>query len=186
MTQPQQPQGNRNGIHGADGATFEQSFSRLQEVVQKLSAGNLTLQEALAAFEEGMALAERCQVMLDQAQLRIKQVSARAARAGEESVARLEASARDAAMPGQVAGIEISSIEQRVIIDTGSAPPAAQPGTNPAARSPWEGRSTGQPAPGPQMQRPPQPLRPPQQQAGADEDKYAENLDLDALFDDED
>ncbi len=83
MTQPPQspqPQGNRNGIHGADGATFEQSFSRLQEVVQKLSAGNLTLQEALAAFEEGMALAERCQTMLDQAQLRIKQVSAKAAR----------------------------------------------------------------------------------------------------------
>ena len=63
--------------HGNYSATFEQQFGRLQEVVQRLSDGNLTLQEALSAFEEGMSLADRCAQMLDEAELRVKQVSER-------------------------------------------------------------------------------------------------------------
>ncbi len=80
--------------HGDNSETFEQSFQRLQEVVQKLSEGNLTLQEALAAFEEGMALTESCSSMLDQAELRVKQVSERAMRAGQAALAELEGGMR--------------------------------------------------------------------------------------------
>ncbi len=75
-----------NGVHGDNAETFEQSFLRLQEVVQKLSEGNLTLQQALAAFEEGMPLADSCGRMLEEAELRVKQVSDRAADAGAASV----------------------------------------------------------------------------------------------------
>ncbi len=83
-----------------------------------------------------------------------------------------------------MAGIEISSVEQRVIIDTGKLPPAgARP--NPASPPAWQGRTQGQTGTGPLGQRPGKPLRP-TQQPGPDEDKYAENLDLDPLFDDED
>lgn len=182
-----QPQGARNGVHGADGTTFEQCYTRLQEVVQKLSAGNLTLQEALAAFEEGMSLAEKCQWMLDQAELRVKQVSAKAARAGAEAIDTLDARSRETALPGQVGAIEVETVEQRVIIDTGPVvPPPARPTTGGpafAGRPPVQGQSPAQ------GQRPGTGFlsgRPPTGPLGNQEDKYAEHLDLDPLFDDED
>src|SRR5687767_10849446 len=81
---------NNASAHGENGPSFEQSFGRLQEVVQKLSEGNLTLQEALSAFEEGMELAERCGRLLDEAELRVKQVSERAMLAGASSLAELD------------------------------------------------------------------------------------------------
>lgn len=76
--------------HAENGPSFEQSFLRLQEVVQRLSEGNLTLQEALASFEEGMALADRCSRLLEEAELRVKQVSDRAMRAGLPGAAGLK------------------------------------------------------------------------------------------------
>lgn len=77
---------NKVGAHGENGASFEESFTRLQEVVGKLSTGNLSLQEALGAFEEGMGLADTCARMLDEAELRVKQVSDRAVHAGSASL----------------------------------------------------------------------------------------------------
>jgi exodeoxyribonuclease VII small subunit len=68
---------------------FEASFRKLQDVVRLLSEGKLTLQESLAAFEEGMSLADRCAAMLEQAELRVKEVSARAKRAGSAAAAEL-------------------------------------------------------------------------------------------------
>ena len=38
---------------------FDQIFDRLKAVVDKLEQGNLTLEESLRAFEEGVALARR-------------------------------------------------------------------------------------------------------------------------------
>jgi exodeoxyribonuclease VII small subunit len=72
--------------HGENSASFEQNFMRLQEVVAKLSDGNLTLEEALGAYEEGMSLADRCARMLDEAEMRVKQVSDRTLRAGIASL----------------------------------------------------------------------------------------------------
>src|SRR5437879_4743267 len=85
---------NNNGVHGDNNATFEQSFRRLQEVVQKLSEGNLTLEDALSSFEEGMELADRCTQMLDEAELRLERVSSQVARAAAESVEQSEADIR--------------------------------------------------------------------------------------------
>ena len=84
----------KNGLHGEQTGTFEENFRRLQEVVQRLSEGNLTLGEALAAYEEGMALADLCATMLDEAELRVKQVSERAMRAGSASIVELDVSMR--------------------------------------------------------------------------------------------
>lgn len=187
-----QGQGTRNGIHGNNEATFEQSFSRLQEVVQRLSVGNLTLQEALAAFEEGMALASRCGKLLDEAELRVKQVSAKAVRSGAEAVERLESVVPEAAAEGPAATV-FETFEQQIIIDTvvpPASPPAPRAGNAAPARTQWEGRPAPQaPAPGPSagQQRPGFAVRPPSGGGTADqEDKYAESLDLDPLFDDED
>ena len=51
--------------------SFEDSYARLEEVIQKLEAGNLSLEESIALYEEGMRLAEHCGRKLDDAQLRV-------------------------------------------------------------------------------------------------------------------
>lgn len=55
--------------------TFEQAFEELEQTVQKLEAGNLPLEEAIALYQRGMALAERCGLQLDQAELTIKSLT---------------------------------------------------------------------------------------------------------------
>lgn len=52
--------------------TFEQAYSQLEELVQKLEGGNLSLEESLALYRRGMALAERCGQVLDTAELSIQ------------------------------------------------------------------------------------------------------------------
>jgi exodeoxyribonuclease VII small subunit len=51
--------------------TFEQTYTRLEASVEKLERGGLTLDEAIALYEEGMGLARKCQDMLDAAELKI-------------------------------------------------------------------------------------------------------------------
>jgi exodeoxyribonuclease VII small subunit len=55
--------------------TFEQAYNELETTVQKLEEGSLPLAEAIALYERGMALAQRCNVQLDQAELTIKALS---------------------------------------------------------------------------------------------------------------
>ncbi|MBI1880978.1 MAG: exodeoxyribonuclease VII small subunit [Chloroflexi bacterium] len=52
--------------------SFEQAYRELEETVQKLEAGNLPLEEAIALYQRGMALAQYCNQQLDTAELRIK------------------------------------------------------------------------------------------------------------------
>ena len=49
--------------------TFEQAFGELEMTVQRLEAGDLTLEEAIALYERGMRLAQRCSNALDAAEL---------------------------------------------------------------------------------------------------------------------
>ena len=55
--------------------TFEQAFAELEETVRKLEAGGLALEESLALFGRGQALAARCNTQLDQAELKVKKLS---------------------------------------------------------------------------------------------------------------
>ena len=55
--------------------SYEELTQRLQQVVERLETGELPLAEALALYEEGVALAARCQHVLDAAELRIQQLS---------------------------------------------------------------------------------------------------------------
>ncbi|HSP54578.1 MAG TPA: exodeoxyribonuclease VII small subunit [Dehalococcoidia bacterium] len=50
---------------------FEPLYKRLEEIVARLEQGDLTLEESLLLYEEGMTLARRCQEMLQGAELRI-------------------------------------------------------------------------------------------------------------------
>ncbi len=54
--------------------SFENLFSELEAAVAKLEAGDLPLDESLALFQRGMELAKKCGEMLDQAELRIKEL----------------------------------------------------------------------------------------------------------------
>jgi exodeoxyribonuclease VII small subunit len=55
--------------------TFEQAFAELEETVGKLEAGGLTLEESLTLFERGQALAAHCGKQLDEAELKINQIT---------------------------------------------------------------------------------------------------------------
>ncbi|MHC5227009.1 exodeoxyribonuclease VII small subunit [Enterococcus sp. LJL99] len=48
--------------------TFEESLVELEEIVQRLERGDVPLEEALAAFQEGMALSKQCQDTLEKAE----------------------------------------------------------------------------------------------------------------------
>jgi exodeoxyribonuclease VII small subunit len=55
--------------------SFEQAFEELGTTVQRLEAGDLALEEAIALFERGMRLARRCSDALDAAELQVQELS---------------------------------------------------------------------------------------------------------------
>ncbi len=58
-----------------DEMTYEQAFTALEEVVSRLETEKHSLEQALALFERGQALARRCTALLDQAELRVQQLT---------------------------------------------------------------------------------------------------------------
>jgi len=54
--------------------TYELAFQELQQIVASLESGKMPLDEALKLFERGQALADRCNELLEQAELRLKQL----------------------------------------------------------------------------------------------------------------
>jgi len=51
---------------------FERSLARLEEVVRRLENANLSLDEAMKLFEEGVELSRDCQKQLEQAEGRVE------------------------------------------------------------------------------------------------------------------
>ncbi|NPV04156.1 MAG: exodeoxyribonuclease VII small subunit [Syntrophaceae bacterium] len=51
---------------------FEDALAKLEEIVRKMEQGELTLDESLAAFEEGIRLSRLCAAKLDEAERRIE------------------------------------------------------------------------------------------------------------------
>lgn len=59
----------------SDELTFEETLKQLEDVVAQLERGDsLTLDESLAAFEEGVRLTRLCRKTLDSAELRVQQL----------------------------------------------------------------------------------------------------------------
>ncbi|MCX7885210.1 MAG: exodeoxyribonuclease VII small subunit [Caloramator sp.] len=50
---------------------FEDALKRLEEIAEKMECDNLSLEESLKIFEEGMRLADFCNKKLDSAQKKI-------------------------------------------------------------------------------------------------------------------
>ena len=51
--------------------SFEESLSRLDEIVRHLEKGDLPLSESLTLYEEGTALIAACSKMLDDAEQKV-------------------------------------------------------------------------------------------------------------------
>lgn len=49
-------------------ATFEESLQKLEQIVTRLEKGDVPLEEALEAFQKGMALSKQCQETLTNAE----------------------------------------------------------------------------------------------------------------------
>jgi exodeoxyribonuclease VII small subunit len=53
---------------------FEKSLSELEQLVEKMEQGELTLEQALKQFERGIELARTCQTALQQAEQKVEQL----------------------------------------------------------------------------------------------------------------
>jgi len=51
---------------------FEQALQKLEAIVKRLEDGNLSLEESLKAFEEGMRLSRFCAKKLDEAEKKVE------------------------------------------------------------------------------------------------------------------
>lgn len=87
----------------ADGeTTFEQAFTRLEEVVRQLEGGQQSLDRAIELYEEGMALSQICDQMLQRAQLRISKLeSSRDTAAQQDHTATAPSTSEDSDAEGQ-------------------------------------------------------------------------------------
>jgi len=59
--------------------TYEKAFAELEEIVYGLETNEKTLEEAIALFERGQALAKYCAGLLDQAELKVQTLGAQTA-----------------------------------------------------------------------------------------------------------
>jgi exodeoxyribonuclease VII small subunit len=51
---------------------FERSLTRLEEIVKRLENANLSLDDAMKLFEEGVSLSRDCQKQLEEAEGRVE------------------------------------------------------------------------------------------------------------------
>lgn len=57
-----------------EGLPFDQALAELQETVRRLEQGGLPLEEAIALYERGVTLHERCARLLGDAELRVQRL----------------------------------------------------------------------------------------------------------------
>ncbi len=67
---------------------FDEILSRLRSIVERLEGGNLTLEDSLRLFEEGMGLCRQSAAVLDKAEKRVEVLLATAD--GDTTIASLD------------------------------------------------------------------------------------------------
>ena len=58
----------------ASSLTFEQALSELEQIVQKLEAGDASLDDAINAYSRGIELKNQCQQRLESARLQVEKI----------------------------------------------------------------------------------------------------------------
>jgi len=69
-SQPEQP-----SLTPVDELSYEQAFSELEAIVASLESNQFALEQSLTLYERGQALAQRCSSLLEQAELKVQQIS---------------------------------------------------------------------------------------------------------------
>lgn len=77
------------------GLSYEQAFAELETIINGLEANQKTLEESIALYERGQALARFCAGLLDQAELRVRQLSEVELSVGSDGSAEVEEGAQD-------------------------------------------------------------------------------------------
>lgn len=54
--------------------SFEKKLTRLEEIVQKMEGGEMSLDDSLKLFEEGVKLSRECNKELSQAEQKVKKL----------------------------------------------------------------------------------------------------------------
>ncbi|MBI1807283.1 MAG: exodeoxyribonuclease VII small subunit [Ignavibacteria bacterium] len=57
------------------GGNFERSLKRLEEIIETLERGEVSLDEVMKMYEEGVHLSKACLEQLTQAELKLKRLS---------------------------------------------------------------------------------------------------------------
>lgn len=57
----------QDGFDPVDSRSFEENMAKLEKLVSQLERGELSLEEALKCYEEGVALVDYCHKTLDRA-----------------------------------------------------------------------------------------------------------------------
>ena len=57
-----------------DTVNFEVSLQKLKKIIEKLEDGDISLEESVKSFEEGIGLVKECQKQLSQAELKVKKL----------------------------------------------------------------------------------------------------------------
>jgi exodeoxyribonuclease VII small subunit len=91
------------GLAALDTLTFDAALAELEQTVAELEAGGLPLEQTIARYERGVALEQRCEQLLADAELRVR---------------RLVEGARGA----------LATAELRLDGESGEMPPGAAPG----------------------------------------------------------
>lgn len=55
--------------------TFEENMQKLEQIVRAMERGDVPLEQSLKLFQEGTELVRKCGKILDEAQLKVKQIS---------------------------------------------------------------------------------------------------------------
>ncbi len=63
-----------NNSNAESELSFEGAFRHLEQTVQALEGGDLTLERATTLYEEGMKLVQACNQLLSSAELRVTQL----------------------------------------------------------------------------------------------------------------
>ena len=68
------PSSPEHSASDSDPPTFEQALESLERIVEKLEGGQLSLEESMHFFEQGMGHAKRCEELLNQVEGKIQQL----------------------------------------------------------------------------------------------------------------
>ncbi len=93
MAQRQSPPNDDGpGVDRSDDLSFESALSKVEDIIERIESGEVGLEDAIAQYEAGVGLIERCRSILEQAEQRVTDLTERMASRASGGAADAEAS----------------------------------------------------------------------------------------------